>query len=150
MRTKPKIPFARVSLKGNEYKYIKEVLKSGWLTTSSKTEAFENCFASWVGARFAVAVNSCTSALHLAIEAIGIQKGDKVLVPSLTFTASAEILRYVGADPVFTDVEYGTGLVTSSIIKKALKENHDIKALILVHYGGQAPIMTSTDGEGNY
>jgi dTDP-4-amino-4,6-dideoxygalactose transaminase len=148
MKSKHIIPFAKVPILGNELKYLKEVIDSGWLTTSSKTMAFEKAFATHIGVRYALAVNSCTSALHLATEAIGIQRGDKVMVPSLTFTASAEILRYLGADPVFTDVEYGTGLVTPLIIKTMLKANPDTKALILVHYGGQAPIMTTPDGEG--
>lgn len=142
------IPFAKVPLAGNESKYIDEVLKSGWLTTSSKAVLFEKLFADYVGAKYACAVNSCTSALHLAAEAIGITNGDKVLVPSLTFTASAEVLRYLGADPVFTDVEYGTGLLSPSIVKAALKGNHGIKALMLVHYGGQSPVMTTSSGEG--
>jgi dTDP-4-amino-4,6-dideoxygalactose transaminase len=142
------IPFSKVPLAGNELKYINEVLESGWLTTSSKAHQFEKLFAGFVGAKYACAVNSCTSALHLAVEAIGIHKGDKVLVPSLTFTASAEVLRYMGADPVFIDVDYGTGLVTPLILKEELNANPDVKALILVHYGGQAPVMTSPDGEG--
>lgn len=142
------IPFSKVSLAGNELKYITEVLESGWLTTSSKALQFEKLFAGFVRAKYACAVNSCTSALHLAVEAIGIQKGNKVLVPSLTFTASAEVLRYMGADPIFTDVEYETRLISSSILKTALEANPEVKALILVHYGGQAPIMTSPEGEG--
>ena len=111
------IPFSKFTLAGNELVYIKEVIDSGWLTTSSKAHKFEKLFAEYVGAKYACAVNSCTSALHLAVEAIGINKGDKVLVPSLTFTATAEILRYMGADPVFIDVEYGTGLISPLIIK---------------------------------
>ena len=142
------IPFSKVPLAGNEYLYLKEVLLSGWLTTSSKALLFEKLFAEYVGAKYACAVNSCTSALHLAVEAIGIKSGDKVLVPSLTFTASAEILRYMGADPVFIDVDYGTRLVTPSILNEAVKANPDVKAFILVHYGGQAPLMTTPGGEG--
>jgi len=142
------IPFAKVSIGGNELKYISEVLESGWLTTASKAMKFEDDFAEFVGAKYACAVNSCTAALHLAIEAIGIRQGDKVLVPSLTFTASAEVVRYMGADPVLIDVEYGTGLVTPSIIREALKNNIGIKALILVHYAGQAAMMTTPGGEG--
>lgn len=142
------IPFAQVSISGNEMKYIKEVLECGWLTTASKAMKFENNFAEFVGAKYACAVNSCTAALHLAIEAIGISQGDKVLVPSLTFTASAEVVRYMGADPVLLDVEYGTGLVTPSIIKEALKRNRGIKALILVHYAGQSALLTTPDGGG--
>ena len=142
------IPFSRIPLAGNELKYIKEVLNSGWLTTSSKALAFENHFADFIGARFACAVNSCTSALHLAVEAIGIQTGDKVLVPSMTFTATAEVIRYMGADPVFMDVEYGTVLITPSILEKALLDNSDIKALIVTHYGGQSATMLSKDSRG--
>ncbi len=142
------IPFSKVAIAGNELKYIKEVLDSGWLTTSSKALLFEKKFAEYIGVRYACAVNSCTSALHLAAEASGLGIGDKVLVPSLTFTASAEILRYLGADPVFCDVEYGTGLITSSVLKKALNDIPGIKALILVHYAGQAPVMTTPEGEG--
>jgi dTDP-4-amino-4,6-dideoxygalactose transaminase len=142
------IPFSKITLTGNESVYISEVLASGWLTTSSKTLKFEKLFAEYVGAKYSCAVNSCTAALHLAVEAIGIKNNDKVLVPTFTFTASAEILRYLGADPVFIDVDYGTGLVTPPIIKKALEEHPDVKALILVHYGGQAAHLTSPDGEG--
>ena len=142
------IHYSKVPLAGNESRYVNEVLASGWLTTSSKAQKFEKLFAGFVGAKYACAVNSCTSALHLAVEAIGIKPGDKVLVPSLTFTASAEVLRYMGADPVFIDVDYGTRLVSPSIIKASIKANSDVKALILVHYGGQAPVMTTPDGEG--
>jgi dTDP-4-amino-4,6-dideoxygalactose transaminase len=148
MNPQSKIPFAKVQICGNELKYIREVLNSGWLTTSSKAFQFERLFAEYIGAKYACAVNSCTSALHLAAEAAGIKPGDKVLVPSLTFTASAEILRYIGADPVLTDVEYDTGLVSPEIIRDALKKNPGIKAIILVHYGGQAPVMSTPEGEG--
>jgi dTDP-4-amino-4,6-dideoxygalactose transaminase len=129
-------------------KYLKEVLDSGWLTTSSKAFQFEKCFAEILGAKYACTVNSCTAALHLAVEATGIKAGDKVLVPSLTFTATAEVLRYIGADPVFMDVEYGTSLISPALLRKSLKANPDIKAIIIVHYGGQSPVMTSSDGEG--
>ena len=142
------IPFSKISITGNESIYIDEVLKSGWLTTASKALKFEQLFAQHVGAKYACAVNSCTSALHLAVEAIGIGPGDKVLVPTLTFTASAEVIRYMGAHPIFIDVEYGTGLVSPSILKKALIEHPDVKAIILVHYAGQAAEMTVDGGDG--
>jgi dTDP-4-amino-4,6-dideoxygalactose transaminase len=148
MKELQKIPFAKVSVCGNELKYLKEVLDSGWLTTSSKAFHFETLFADFVAAKFAFTVNSCTSALHLAVEAVGIKPGDKVFVPSLTFTASAEILRYIGADPVFLDVEYGTGLISAAILRSAIKQFPHVKALILVHYGGQAPVMTTAGGDG--
>lgn len=142
------IPFSRVPMAGNELVYIKEVLDSGWLTTSKKAMQLEEQFKDYVGAEFACAVNSCTSALHLAVEAIGIGPGDKVLVPSLTFTASAEVIRYMDAHPVFLDVEYGTGLITPRIIEDAIAKHPDIKALIVTHYGGQAAEMISPDGKG--
>ncbi|HOU03420.1 MAG TPA: DegT/DnrJ/EryC1/StrS family aminotransferase [Bacteroidales bacterium] len=142
------IPYAKVPLAGKESEYIEQVLSSGWLTTSVKAKLFEEQFSGFVGSRFACAVNSCTAALHLAVEATGIKKGDKVIVPSLTFTASAEVLRYMQADPVLIDVEYGTGLISPSILEETLRKNPDVKALIFVHYGGQAPVMTSQDSNG--
>lgn len=136
-----KIPFAKVACDGNELKYIQEVLASGWLTTAGKTLELERRFAEAVGARHACAVNSCTAALHLALEAIGIGPGDKVLVPTLTFTATAEVIRYLGADPVFVDVDYRTGLLTPEILNEALTRQPGIKAVMVVHFGGQAAQM---------
>lgn len=143
-----KIPFSRIPLAGNEQKYVEEVLQSGWLTTSSKAMEFEEKFASRIGVKYACAVNSCTAALHLALDAIGIGKGDQVLVPSLTFTATAEVIRYLGADPVFLDVDFNMRVISPSILQEALEKRSDIRALILVHYGGQAAKMTSEEGEG--
>ena len=136
-----KIPFAKVACDGNELKYIQEVLASGWLTTAGKTFEFEQRFGGQVGAKYACAVNSCTAALHLALEAIGIGPGDKVLVPTLTFTATAEVIRYLGADPVFVDVDYHTCLLTPEILADALARHPDIKAVMVVHFGGQAAQM---------
>ncbi len=135
------IPFAKVPIGENERKYIKEVLDSGWLTTAGKTLEFEKRFAEYVGAKYACAVNSCTAALHLGIDALGIQPGDKVFVPSMTFTASAEIIRYMNADPVFLDTEYQTNLITPAILNQAIQLHPEVKYLIIVHYGGQAAAM---------
>jgi len=132
------IPFSKVDCSGNELKYVKEVIESGWLTTASKCVEFEKQFGQKVGGKYACAVNSATAALHLAAEALGIGPGDKVFVPTMTFTASAEVIRYLGADPVFLDVEYGTCLVTPEILEKAVKQNPGAKALVLVHFGGQS------------
>jgi len=140
------IPFAKVACDGNELKYVQEVLASGWLTTAGKALEFERRFAEAVGARHACAVNSCTAALHLALEAIGIGPGDKVLVPTLTFTATAEVIRYLGADPVFVDVDYPTGLLTPEIVDEALTRQPGIKAVMVVHFGGQAARMTEGGG----
>lgn len=135
------IPFSRVDCSGNELKYVREVIESGWLTTAGKCMEFEKRFGEKVGGKFACAVNSATAALHLACEAVGIGPGDKVFVPTMTFTASAEVIRYLGADPVFLDVEYGTCLVTPSILEAALRQHPEAKALMLVHFGGQAAEM---------
>ena len=143
-----KIPYARVLCEGNEGAYVGEVLQSGWLTTAGKTAEFEKRFASAVGTRFALAVNSGTAALHLALEAMGIGPGDRVFVPTMTFTATAEVVRYLGADPVFLDIDYGTALVTPAILDRAIAANPGAKAFIPVHYGGQAAEMISPDGHG--
>ncbi len=143
-----RIPFAKVPVVGNEQKYIKEVLESGWLTTAGKAMAFEKNFADAVQARFACAVNSGTAALHLGLEALGVKPGDRVFVPSMTFTSSAEIIRYLQANPVFLDTEYGTNLITPEILSDAIKKNPDVRYLIVVHYGGQAAGMLSGGQEG--
>ena len=142
MTTKRNIPFAKVFIGKSERKYINEVLDSGWLTTAGKTLEFETRFAEYVGAKYACAVNSCTAALHLGIDALGIQPGDKVFVQSMTFTASAEIIRYMNSDPVFLDTEYGTNLITPEILREAINKNPEVKFLVVVHYGGQAANMS--------
>jgi len=143
-----KIPFSKVTINGNELKYITEVLESGWLTTAGKSFEFEKLFAQKVNAKYACAVNSCTAALHLGLEALGVGAGDKVFVPAMTFTASAEIVRYLGADPVLLDVEYGTTLLTPSILEKAIKEKPDVKFLVVVHFGGHAAEMVNSSHTG--
>jgi dTDP-4-amino-4,6-dideoxygalactose transaminase len=118
------------------------------LTTAGKTRAFEEAFAAAVAADEACAVNSCTAALHLGLEAMGVGAGDKVLVPTLTFTATAEVVRHVGADPVFLDVDPATGLITPAIVAEALDRNPDAKALAVVHFGGHPAAMLADDGPG--
>ena len=141
MNTSRQIPFAKVNIGESERKYIAEVLDSGWLTTARKTIEFENRFAEFIGVKYACAVNSCTAALHLGIEALGVQPGDKVFVPSMTFTATAEIIRYLNADPVFLDTEYGSNLITPEILQRAIFLNKDVRYLILVHFGGHPAQM---------
>ena len=143
-----KIPFSKVSCNGNELKYITEVLESGWLTTAGKAFKFEELFAQKVNAKFACAVNSCTAALHLGLEALGVGQGDKVFVPSMTFTATTEVVRYLGADPIFLDVEYGTALLTPAIIEKAIEKYPDVKYLIVVHFGGHPAEMVNGSNTG--
>lgn len=142
------IPFAKIVCDGNELAYIREVLESGWLTTASKAQQFEKEFAAQVQARYAYAVNSCTAALHLALESLGVGLGDKVLVPTMTFTATAEVVRYLGADPIFLDVEYGSCLVNYEILAQALNEHPDAKVFMPVHFGGQAAPISVAVGAG--
>lgn len=143
-----RIPYSRVTCDGNELTYVREVLESGWLTTASKARAFEEAFAEAVGARFACAVNSCTAALHLGLEALGVRAGDRVLVPTMTFTATAEVVRYLGADPVFLDVEYGSGLLRPEDVAEALDRDRGIRAVIVVHFAGQPARMLSDTRPG--
>ena len=142
------IPFSRVDCSGNEIKYLKQVIKSGWLTSASKNIEFENNFKRVVGSKYAIAVNSCTSALHLALESIGIRPGDKVLVPSMTFTSTVEAVNYLGADPVFLDVEYDTLNISPSIVSSALKKYKQIKAIIVVHFAGHPAEMLNEEKKG--
>ena len=140
------IPFALPDIGEQEVLRVVEVLRSGWLTTAIKAQDFEKLFRESVGGKFACAVNSCTAALHLGLEAMGVGPGDKVLVQSMTFTASAEIIRYLGADPVFLDCDAKTRLVTPEILEEAMKMHSDAKVLVVVHFGGQAAQMTDDKG----
>jgi dTDP-4-amino-4,6-dideoxygalactose transaminase len=102
------LPFALPDIDGDELEQVKQVLQSGWLTTGAKTVEFEKAFASYLGAKHAIALNSCTAAMHLALEAVKLQPGDFVLTSPYTFAATAEVIRYFNAVPVFVDVERDT------------------------------------------
>jgi dTDP-4-amino-4,6-dideoxygalactose transaminase len=132
------IPFSKVDCSGHEQEYVTRVIRSGWLTTASVCSEFEKRFAEYIGINYALAVNSCTAALHLAADSIGIKSGDKVFVPVMTFTASAEIVRYFDANPVFLDVDYKTSLLTPEILEEGIRRYPDVKAIVLVHYAGQS------------
>src|SRR5882757_10697223 len=99
------IPFHAASVGEDEARAAADVIRSGWLTMGPKTIEFERNFASYVGARHAIGVSSCTAALHLALEAVGLLQGDEVLVPTTTFTATAEVVVYFKAIPVLVDVD---------------------------------------------
>ena len=137
-----KVPFAIPECNDDEINEVADVIRSGWLTTASRCAQFEKDFAEYVGAKHALAVNSATAALHLGLEALGVKAGDKVLVPTFTFTATAEVVRYLGADPVFVDCDSHTFCIALEHIEKALRlnsispEDSRLKALIPVHFGG--------------
>ena len=99
------IPFALPSIGKEEKQSVMEVLDSGWLTTGKKSAEFEKRFSDITGAEFALSVNSATSGLHLALESFGIKPGDKVLTTPYTFASTSEVIRYMGADPVFADTD---------------------------------------------
>ncbi len=102
------VPFFRPSIGSAEIDEVVSCLRSGWLTTGPVAKRFEQDFAQAVGAAHAVAVNSCTAALHLAVEALHLGPGDAVLVPTMTFAATAEIIRYQGAVPILVDCDPAT------------------------------------------
>lgn len=106
---KVEVPFFRPDLLESEIAAVAEVLRSGWLTSGPNTRRFEQEFAAAVGARFAVALNSCTAALHLATVALDLKPGQGVLLPTMTFAATAEIVRYAGAIPILVDCDPVTG-----------------------------------------
>lgn len=130
-----KIPFHRAFIDNKEINAVTEVLKSGWLTMGEKTFEFERNFASYTGAPHAVAVNSCTSALHLALKAIDIQPGDEIIIPAVTFIATWEVITYFGAVPVIADVENDTHLLDVNSFES--KITGKTRAVIPVHYAGQ-------------
>ncbi|MDC7232721.1 MAG: DegT/DnrJ/EryC1/StrS aminotransferase family protein [Spirochaetales bacterium] len=134
------IPFARPSLGREEEEAVLKVMRSGWLTTGAEAQAFEEEFSAFTGAPWALAVNSATAGLHLVLEALGVQEGDKVLVPSFTFTASAEVIRYCGGDPVFVDCAPGRMNMDvracETTIRSLLKEGARAKGIMAVHIAG--------------
>jgi dTDP-4-amino-4,6-dideoxygalactose transaminase len=142
------VPFYRPDIHSEEIEEVVEALRSGWLTSGPKVRAFEEAFARAVGATYAIAVNSCTAALHLAVEALGLTRNQAVLVPTMTFAATAEIVRYQGAIPVLVDCDPITGNMDLEDAERKLsqvKENRlsdslpgdlEVVGIIPVHVGG--------------
>src|SRR5687768_14512836 len=111
-----------------------EAVRSGWVAQGPRVARFEAAFAAKVGAAHGVAVSSCTTGLHLALVMVGVGPGDEVIVPSLSFIATANAARYVGATPVFADVDLTTGNVTVETVDAVRTPR--TKAIIAVHQGG--------------
>lgn len=130
------LPFHKASITEAEINEVVDSLRSGWITTGPKTKRFEEEFARFVGVKYSVAVNSCTAAMHLALAAIGIKEGDEVIVPTMTFTATAEVVTYFRAIPVFVDCDSETLLLDVNKIEEKITSK--TKAIIPVHYAGQA------------
>lgn len=133
----PFIPFALPEIGDEEVAAVSEALRSGWVTTGPKTKEFEQAFSAFLGGGLeALAVNSATAGLHLALEALGVGPGDEVIAPTLTFTATTEVVRYLGADPVLVDVDPVTLNIDVKAIRAAITPR--TKAIMPVHYGGLA------------
>jgi perosamine synthetase len=136
-----KIPFYKPSIGPEEIDEVVDTLKSGWLTTGPKTKQFEKEFAAYLQQKHAVAVNSCTAALHLALEAIGLKAGQGVLVPTMTFAATAEVVRYLGGRPILVDCrteDFNLDVADADQkIQAALVSGQSVAAIMPVHYGGQ-------------
>ena len=128
------LPFHRSDVGEEEVSEVVDVLRSGWLTTGPKVREFEREFAAMVGVEHAVAVNSCTAALHLALEAAGVREGDEVLVPTMTFAATAEVVTYFKARPVLIDCRPDTLNLDINKIEAAITNR--TKAIIPVHFAG--------------
>lgn len=129
------LPFHVPDIDDAEISSVEQTLRSGWLTTGPKVREFELQFAEFVGARHAIAVNSCTAALHLALDAIGIKEGDEVIVPTLTFAATAEVVFYFRARPVLVDCCPKTLNIDPEQIERAITPR--TRAIIPVHFAGQ-------------
>jgi len=133
------LAFALPDIGEEEIQEVVNCLRSGWLTTGHIAAQFEKDFAAAIGAKYAAAVNSATAGLHLALEAIGIEPGDKVLTTPYTFTASAEVIRYLGADPLFVDIESDTFNLSPELVESAFQRRPEgIKAILPVHLAGQS------------
>ncbi len=136
------LPFALPVIEEEEISEVLDVLKSAWITTGPKVKLFEREFAKYIGCKHAIAVNSCTAALHLALEAIGIREGDEVITSPMTFAATGEVIRYFKARPIFVDIDSTTmnlniELLENIVKKKCESENRKkLKAIIPVHYAG--------------
>lgn len=130
------IPYGRQSINEDDIKAVEEVLKSDFLTTGPKIAEFEQKFADYVGAKYAVAVSNGTAALHIACMAAGIGEGDEVITTPITFAASANCALYCGATPVFADIDPVTYNISPESVESHVTER--TKAIIPVHYTGQA------------
>jgi dTDP-4-amino-4,6-dideoxygalactose transaminase len=135
------LPFALPDTDQAEIDEVTDAIRSGWITTGPKVRQFEHDFAAYVGARHAIALNSATAALHLCLEAAGLQAGEEVITSTLTFAATAEVVRYFNARPVLVDVDPVTLNLDPECIEAAITTR--TRAIIPVHLGGRACDMAA-------
>lgn len=130
------LSYALPSLTECEIQEVNEILNSLWWSRGQKCDEFERRFAEYVGAKYAVSVNSCTAALHLALKGYDIGKGDEVITTPMTFCSTINVIIHQGSTPVFCDIDETTGLIDTAEIEKHITDK--TKAIIPVHYAGQA------------
>ncbi|HET6840952.1 MAG TPA: DegT/DnrJ/EryC1/StrS family aminotransferase [Candidatus Angelobacter sp.] len=145
----PKIPVARPFFGVEEEQALVDALRSGWVSQGPRVAEFEKNFAEYVGARYAVALSSCTTALHLAMVTAGVHEGDEVICPSLSFIATANCIRYVGARPVFADIDRSTYNLDPNRVEAAITPH--TRAILAVHQIGlPAPMRELADIAGRH
>ena len=127
--------FGQPLIEDAEIQEVVDTLKSGWLGTGPKVHKFEEDFKSYIGCRHAVALNSCTAGLYLALEVVGVQAGDEVITTPMTFVATANVIVHRGATPVLVDIEKGTMNIDSNLIEAKITPR--TKAIIPVHMAGR-------------
>lgn len=136
----PKIPITRVAIDAREEELVLQVLRSGWLAQGKQVAEFEHRFAEWLGVRHAIATTSCTTALHLALIAAGVEHRDEVILPSFTFIATANAIEYIGARPVFVDIDPATFTIDLNQLESCLRDRialgKRVKAIIPVSLFG--------------
>jgi len=132
------LSFHRPYIAEEEIQEVVDTLRSGWLTTGPKTKQFEKEFTSYIGSKHAITVNSGTAALHLALDAIGLKQGERVILPTMTFAATAEVVIYFKAKPVLVDCQKDTFNIDLDQAEEYLDKNpYKVKAIIPVHVAGQ-------------
>ncbi len=150
--SRPVLPYGRQTIEDDDVAAVIEALKADFLTTGPTVDAFESAFAETVGAHHAVACSNGTAALHLAMLALEVQAGEVVIAPSITFLATANCARFVGAEVVFADVDPASGLMTPETLAEALGRVGDrkLRAVLPVHLRGDAvdlPGLAAIAGE---
>jgi len=129
------LPFAVPHIDDKDIEEVTKALKSGWISSGPRKQEFEKRFSEYIGVRFAVAMNSCTAAMHTALVAKGIGEGDEVITTPFTFCSTVNVILHAGAKPVLVDIDPKTYCINPKLIEQAITEK--TKAVIPVHYGGQ-------------
>ena len=129
------LPYCLPEIGEEEIEEVVDSLRSGWITTGPKVKKFEQAFAEYCGVEHAIAVNSCTAALHIALTAMGVGPGDEVIVPTMTFCSTANVVAHLGAKPVVVDIDRHYQISVDAIERAISPQT---KAIIPVHYAGQA------------